>query len=203
MLVSVDQFSYASGSWVYSFGDNTGLGFHADFQDGWINKTLLQDALDNCPDANGDVSACPPLNAVANDQAASACQPELMIVDEPIGTVSSPLTVLPGCNPLWIGTGPKPTCDPEPATPGFVDAESTLSSGWTQLGCIAEGSTGRALSSASTTSPVMTRPFCANFCANLGYPYAGVEYSDECYCVSVTFHRSVNWSLIRSVGRHI
>ncbi|THH01298.1 hypothetical protein EW026_g1367 [Hermanssonia centrifuga] len=168
--------------------------FAVDFQDGWINKTVLQDALDNCAGDNTvPLSDCPPLSASVNEAVAGACKPELVIVDEPIGSASSPLTALPGCNPLWIGTGPKPTCDPEPATPGFVDAESTLPSGWTDLGCTAEGTTGRALSSASTTSPIMTRPFCANFCANLGYPYAGVESADECYCVSVVILRFIKW----------
>ncbi|PSR71451.1 hypothetical protein PHLCEN_2v12718 [Hermanssonia centrifuga] len=184
MFVSVDQFPYVPGSWIYSFGDNIGLGLHGDFQDGWTNKTLLQDALDNCPDANGSVQACPPLNAAVNDDIASACHAELDIVDESVGLSSPPLAALPGCNPLWVGNGTKPTCDPTPPTPGMINSTLPLPSGWTAMGCVAEGTTGRALASASTTNPAMTPPLCANFCDNLGYPYSGVEYGDECYCVS-------------------
>ena len=53
MFVSVDQYPYVPGSWVFSFGDNTGLGMHADFQDGWTDKGLLQTAIDQCTEENG------------------------------------------------------------------------------------------------------------------------------------------------------
>jgi hypothetical protein len=53
MFVHVEQFPYNAGSWVWSFGDNMGLGFHADFQDGWTDKSILQGALDNCGDVAG------------------------------------------------------------------------------------------------------------------------------------------------------
>ncbi|KAI0694215.1 WSC-domain-containing protein [Cytidiella melzeri] len=182
MFVSVDQFPYEAGSWVWSFGDNTGLGFHGDFQDGWTDNTVLQSALDTCGDIGGDLASCPPLAPLVNDDAATACHIEGQIVDESIGSLSAPLLELPGCNPLWVGTGPKPTCNPAVATPGLVDAKSTLPSGWTEVGCIAEGTTGRALSAASTINSTMTKPLCANYCDALGYQYAGVEYYTECYC---------------------
>lgn len=53
MFVSVDQFPYQPGAWVWSFGDDTGLGFHGDFVDGWVDKTVLQSALDTCGDVSG------------------------------------------------------------------------------------------------------------------------------------------------------
>jgi hypothetical protein len=60
-----------------------------------------------------------------------------------------------------------------------------LPSGWTVASTgIAEGSTGRALQGASTTSDSMTPTLCANFCASKGFPYAGMEYKSECYCGS-------------------
>jgi hypothetical protein len=43
--------------------------------------------------------------------------------------------------------------------------------------CIAEGTTGRALSAVSTTSPNMTVAMCQSFCSNAGYPLAGLEVS--------------------------
>lgn len=125
---------------------------------------------------------CPPLNAVVDNTAAAACKPELnILVNEDIG-MHSLISILPGCNPVWVGTGPKPTCNPEPPTPGFISPKSPLPSGWTELGCIAEGTSGRALSAASTTNDTMTKTLCANYCGGLGYPLAGVEFGRECYC---------------------
>lgn len=121
----------------------------------------------------------------------------MTIPNENVGFTST-LTDLPGCNPLWVGTGPKPTCDPNPPTPNFVSVKSPLPSGWTELGCIAEGTTGRAFTSASTTDPAMTKTFCANYCGNLGYPFAGVEYGDECYCGSEFSNGAVNQTVIWS-----
>lgn len=221
MIVRVDLFPYVPGSWVYSFGDTTGLGLHADFQDGWEDKSLLQNAIDQCVEVNGDVTgtlaypsqsnptlrsqqnnslklmivrhilACAPLNAAINNAAAAACKPEMSIPNENVGFTSA-LTKLPGCNLLWSGTGPKPVCDPNPPTPSFAPTRSTLPSGWTELGCIVEGTTGRAFTSASTTDPAMTKTLCANYCGNLNFPFAGVEYGDECYCGSEFSNGAVN-----------
>jgi hypothetical protein len=130
-------------------------------------------------------SDCPVFKPLIDNVDAAACKPELPIVNEPLGTSSSPLRALPGCNPLWVGTGPKPTCNPAPPTPGLISPKSPLPSGWSQVGCIAEGSAGRALTSATTTNSSMTTTLCANYCGGLGYKYAGVEYSTQCYCVSI------------------
>ena len=54
MFVNVNNFPYAPGRWVYSFGDNVGLGLHGDFQDGWTDKSILQTAIDECADVNGN-----------------------------------------------------------------------------------------------------------------------------------------------------
>ncbi|KAL4253019.1 hypothetical protein ABKN59_002192 [Abortiporus biennis] len=142
MFVSVDQFPYVPGNWVFSFGDNT---------------------VDQCTVTNGDVTQCGILNANINNAAAAACKPEMSIPNENVGFTST-LTSLPGCNPLWVGTGPKPTCNPAPPTPGFGSVKTPLPSGWHELGCIAEGTSGRALSSASITDPNMTKAVCANYC---------------------------------------
>ncbi|WWC92585.1 uncharacterized protein L201_007544 [Kwoniella dendrophila CBS 6074] len=59
-----------------------------------------------------------------------------------------------------------------------------LSTGWSaaSTACIAEGSSGRALDSASFAGSAMTVNKCLNFCQGKGYQYAGLEYSSECYC---------------------
>ncbi|KAI0739627.1 hypothetical protein C8Q80DRAFT_1288255 [Daedaleopsis nitida] len=181
MIVSVDQFDYwGPAAWVLASGDTTGYGHHGDFQNGW-DVDLLQDALDNCPDANGNVQSCPPLAAVFDQASADACVLETQIVDENTG-FHGPLSQLPGCNPIWNGTGAHPACPPNLATPSLVSVTTPLPTNWTEIGCIAEGTTGRALTGASTTSPNMTRAACAAFCQTKGFALAGVEFSDECYC---------------------
>ena len=62
----------------------------------------------------------------------------------------------------------------------------SLPSGWSVASsvCVAEAKaqSGRALAAASTSSSSMTVPMCLAFCQSKGYQYAGVEYSNECYC---------------------
>ncbi|KAI0659966.1 WSC-domain-containing protein [Cubamyces menziesii] len=177
MFVSVDQFEYhGAGTWVLANGDTTGYGHHGDFQNGW-DVDLLQEAIDTCTAANGNVMDCPPLAAVFDQAAADACTLEGSVVDENIG-LTTPLTSLPGCNPIY-GSG-KPCANA--GTPQLIPAQDPLPTGWTELGCIAEGTNGRALPALSMKDPNMTRAMCASYCGSHGYKLAGVEFSDECYC---------------------
>ena len=63
---------------------------------------------------------------------------------------------------------------------------AALPVGWSaaSTACVAEGSTGRALTGAATAAKDMTPAKCATFCADQGFKYAGVEYGSECYCGS-------------------
>ncbi|CDO71008.1 hypothetical protein BN946_scf184844.g12 [Trametes cinnabarina] len=179
MLVSVDQFEYhGEGTWVLANGDTTGYGHHGDFQNGW-DIDLLQEAIDTCTNANGNVMDCPPLAAVFDQAAADACVLEGSIVNEDIG-LKAPITRLPGCNPIY-GSGQTEDCT-DLATPELIPAQNPLPTGWTELGCIAEGTNGRALPALSMKDPGMTRAMCASYCGSHGYKLAGVEFSDECYC---------------------
>ncbi|KAJ3001750.1 hypothetical protein NUW54_g6235 [Trametes sanguinea] len=75
--------------------------------------------------------------------------------------------------------------DQEPddlAVPQLKLAQNPLPSGWSELGCIAEGTSGRALPALTMKDPGMTRAMCASYCGSHGYKLAGVEFSDECYC---------------------
>ncbi|KAI0330773.1 WSC-domain-containing protein [Cubamyces sp. BRFM 1775] len=177
MEVQVQQFDWhGPGTWVFANGDTTGYGLHADFQNGW-DVDLLQQAIDQCSGQSGDLLACPPLAALYDPQAAAACVYEGVVADEPTG-VSSPVTDLPGCNPVY-NSGQ--TCPSKP-TPALVSVQTPLPSGWTEVGCIAEGTSGRALAALSTTAPNMSKDVCASFCASHGYTLAGAEFGDECYC---------------------
>lgn len=60
--------------------------------------------------------------------------------------------------------------------------KSIIPSGFTLMGCIAEGTSGRALKGAVFTSQSMNRGVCVSYCADKGYPLAGIEYGVECYC---------------------
>ncbi|PIL30122.1 hypothetical protein GSI_07699 [Ganoderma sinense ZZ0214-1] len=180
MVVSVDQFDYwGNGTWVLANGDTTGYGHHGDFTNGW-DVDLLQEAIDTCTQAQGDVLDCPPLAAAIDQASADACVLETEVVDEDTG-FSAPIAVLPGCNPLWNGTGARPPCSGLPVVE-LVPVQTPLPTNWSEVGCIAEGASGRALTGASTTSANMTRAACAAFCEEQGFALAGVEYSDECYC---------------------
>ncbi|KAL0631885.1 hypothetical protein Q9L58_009237 [Maublancomyces gigas] len=50
-------------------------------------------------------------------------------------------------------------------------------------GCYSEATTGRALSAYSfTNTTAMTVELCVGACKTRSYQYAGLEYSQECYC---------------------
>lgn len=97
-------------------------------------------------------------------------------MDEDIGDTTA-ISVLPGCNMPWDGTGPQPHC-PLAATPSLVQAIQPLPSGWSDIGCIAEGTTGRALTGATIAISNMTRASCGAACGSRGFVYAGVEFGD-------------------------
>lgn len=52
------------------------------------------------------------------------------------------------------------------------------------LGCVNEGTNGRALSKDSTAGSTLTIESCQDYCTGKGYPLSGMEYSTECYCGS-------------------
>ncbi|KAI0330772.1 WSC-domain-containing protein [Cubamyces sp. BRFM 1775] len=178
MGVSVQQFEYhGPGTWVLANGDTTGFGLHADFQNGW-DVDLLQQAIDQCSGQSGNLLDCAPLAAVNDPAAAAACVFEGDLVDEPTG-VNGPISALPGCNPVFESGD---VCASNTTTPSLVPAQPPLPEGWTEVGCIAEGTHGRALSALTISAPNMTKNVCVSFCASHGFTLAGAEYSDECYC---------------------
>jgi hypothetical protein len=64
---------------------------------------VLQQAIDTCGlETGGDVNACAVFAPHMDNNAAAACKPEGQVVDEPNGW-KSPLTKLPGNNPMWSG----------------------------------------------------------------------------------------------------
>ncbi len=164
------------GSWSFSNGDQGGLRFHGDFTMGWKDPSILQDFIDNCPNAQGNVADCPAFASVLDTAAPGACQFEGQIVDEDIGDINS-IAQLPGCNSPWDGTGPQPKC-PNASAPDLVAAIHPLPSGWSDLGCIAEPASGRALVNSTFSGNNVTKAVCATTCDSEGFIYAGVEYGN-------------------------
>lgn len=70
-------------------------------------------------------------------------------------------------------------------TSSNAPASTAIPSGWAAQSCIAEGSNGRALASAMTSSDGMTWNQCIAYCANAGYSMAGVEFGRECFCSNI------------------
>ena len=187
------------GQYVFSMGDPTGYGFHADFQNGW-NHSVQTQAVYNCAntDNEGQIDACPVLQNSQTDAYAEICPERPSEIDEPSEGM---LSKLPGCITLTPGPAPAlgsqmncpanvtqpyifPTAD---TTPVFTAAPSPGSSfgltGWNYVGC-ANDTAGsiRTLNGKTTFNSSMTTEFCQNYCQAAGYKYAGTEYGDECYC---------------------
>ncbi|WWD22710.1 hypothetical protein CI109_107203 [Kwoniella shandongensis] len=193
-------------TWVFANGDTTGYGMHGDFLNGWPSykngTNVLQQALDQCNQDNGVggvLSACPPFVPYIDSGAASACRPLNDQVNEDVG-FGHPISSLPGDNVIWIGNSTiKPTKpDYNDSSIGYTDFKSVIPAGFTEVGCIAEAANGRALSGATFSSKNMTRGACVSWCADRGYPLAGVEYGQECYCDFAMRNGASNTTLLDS-----
>ncbi|OAG35369.1 hypothetical protein AYO21_10440 [Fonsecaea monophora] len=191
---SVDQSK--GGMFVFSQGDTTGYGFHADFLNGW-DVDVLDSAIDQCmgPNAvnNGQIGLCPPLQASVDPYFSQNCPEQAPFVNE---TVHGLLKVLPGCNP--------PTGGPLRATQNICPVQPALNyipnqdwrnrsvaipgqkvGSWQYMGCALDTSAPRPLAGLSYSSQTnMSIESCTAFCKQNGYFMAGMEYSSQCYCAS-------------------
>ncbi|KAK2590697.1 hypothetical protein QQS21_011621 [Conoideocrella luteorostrata] len=55
-----------------------------------------------------------------------------------------------------------------------------LGNGWTYQGCYVD--VDRTINAANTADAQMTNQKCTQFCFAKGFPYAGTEYANECFC---------------------
>ncbi len=155
---------------------------------GWQNGTdgtnVLQAAIDGCNADNGVggvLSNCPPFVPYLNSKAADACQPLNPIVNENIGDYGKWINTLPGNNPVKNANGQvSPVTNTTTTTPGLTPTQETIPNNYTLIGCIAEGTSGRALKGSSKVDMTsMTLGACVNFCSSGGFAYAGVEYGGK------------------------
>nr|XP_031859690.1 uncharacterized protein CI109_004965 [Kwoniella shandongensis]KAA5526762.1 hypothetical protein CI109_004965 [Kwoniella shandongensis] len=110
-------------------------------------------------------------------------------------TNGASLSIAGTCNMPCSGDSAR-TCGGSGALSIYVSTKSnaaTLSSdlttttytpptGWSSIGCYAEGSTGRALDGYSYSTPALNSATCISYCRSKGYSMAGLEYGSECYC---------------------
>ena len=103
---------------VFSFGDETGYGFHADFLNGW-DVDVLQAAIDQCTgDLFQNIEGCPPFVQYIDRERAKSCTIPRVVEEE----IDGPLSALPGCNPIpFDGIQP---CSSTPSISGFTGAVS-------------------------------------------------------------------------------
>ncbi|KIM96518.1 hypothetical protein OIDMADRAFT_148350 [Oidiodendron maius Zn] len=189
VLYSTASIATDGGQFVFANGDLTGFGFHGDFINGWDIPTLTAAIPCLINDADGVIAECPALAPSDDLNFATDCVETSPIF--PCEPVHGLISKLPGCIiPVGYGqtvttadnTCPNPTvaaCNPnydnEPPVPYPGNSK------WTNIGCYTEATNARALTGDSYVSSTnMTGESCLAFCA--GFTYAGVEYSEECYC---------------------
>lgn len=188
------------GRFVFSQGDTTGYGFHADFQNGW-EEDVIAAATADClvPDNFGQISYCPALYASQSNGYPYNC-PER---PPPIGeAVHGLLDKLPGCITITDGPEEAPAasmnCAPGVAQPSITSTKDSVPRPTSQpsagqqfglaqqkyLGCFNDTAGEiRTLNAISTSNySVMTVEWCQNYCMQNGYRLSGVEYAQECHC---------------------
>ncbi|GAW13066.1 hypothetical protein ANO14919_024440 [Xylariales sp. No.14919] len=167
---------------VFSTGDPTGYGYHADFVNGWDIPTLAK-AIRECTAASGVIEECGAFQLRSDDDM-KACRVAPR-VDEAVGGV---LRALPGCNPVRAGPGPAvapANCRDgarigDPVLP-FTDVAEKL--GWKYVACAKDPQgQARTLPGASLDQPDMTVEACVAACGAQGFAFAGVEYRSQCFC---------------------
>lgn len=87
---------------------------------------------------------------------------------------SSSVTTLPTVSPT-SGTGSTTSDTPPTSIP-------TSRPNFQYLGCVNEGTGGRALAKDATASSTLTIESCQDYCTGKGFPLSGMEFSTECYC---------------------
>ncbi|KAL1732013.1 hypothetical protein EV714DRAFT_248189 [Schizophyllum commune] len=166
---------------VWSMGDPTGYGYHADYMMGWPEDVLAQ-AMSQCTDASGQVSSCGVLHTRSEEEMNDCAVPPR--VEE---VFDGWLEELPGCNPVVGGPGPATPVSGcgAPTTTQSVDEVSWLKSGidgWEPVGCAAEAQGQTLLTGGSSTDAAMTIEKCLSSCASKGLQFAGLKAGTTCSC---------------------
>jgi len=119
---NTNAFKGKAGQFVWSNGDPTGYGYHADFINGW-NIDVLQSAVTDCTNPSGRTEYCVHFNGHLQTEAQQdKCDiqelPSILKADDCAGPAKGlcgnvPVQYGPGyANPLKPGSGSKPTAAP-------------------------------------------------------------------------------------------
>ena len=137
VLYSVNNIQQDGGQFVFSQGDNTGYGFHADFLNGWDPATLKAAIGQGCATSyGGAVGDCPALKASDNPSTfAQTCPERPPIVDEPVHGM---IAKLPGC--ITITSGPAPAKESDMSCSGSADQTAADQAGTNGTSTIAGNS---------------------------------------------------------------
>ncbi|KIK58110.1 hypothetical protein GYMLUDRAFT_246478 [Collybiopsis luxurians FD-317 M1] len=134
--------------YVFSHGDPTGYGYHADFYNGW-KSGVLQNVLDKCACTSagfGDASCCSDLG-VFTLETSGTCSLTPIVDEQVLGTVDK----LPGNNPVRSGPQAAPALAAS-STPAILSpAYAYTGASATATGTIASPAVSGAGSSASAT----------------------------------------------------
>lgn len=165
---------------VLSNGDATGFGSHGDFLNGWDIPTL-QKAIDTCTNHHGIIDDCPAFKVISRE-VASECMLTKAIAEKTTGWLPS----LPGCNPITYGPADAKKGVCTTAVKATIGPREKLHSDMTHLGfeyegCIADDAGSRTFPE-RTWDNKMTVDMCIKYCKSKGFPLAGVQYANECYC---------------------
>ncbi|KAJ3906383.1 hypothetical protein F5879DRAFT_1069721 [Lentinula edodes] len=139
--------------YVFSYGDPTGYGYHADFYNGW-ESGVLQNVLDKCACTSagfGDATCCGDLGVFTLDTSGT-CAITSIVDEQVLGTVDQ----LPGNNPVQYGpedaTIHAATSIPAILSPAYVYTESTP----TATGSIVTAASGVSAAAATTAAASAT-----------------------------------------------
>lgn len=114
-------FKGRQGRFVFSNGDTTGFGMHADFMMGW-DESFLQKAVNTCTNPSGKIEDCPLFNVVDHNTATSCKLQNKLPKAASNEDVRGPMIGLPGGVKITFADGheegssaPKSSAAPKPS----------------------------------------------------------------------------------------
>lgn len=122
------------------------------------------------------MTACPPFVPFLDSNSANACQPEHATVDEDIGDGHGIKSLPGGVVVTWSTADAlsayEAVLSGNATTASLKNTTSAIPAGYSYVGCVAEGPSGRALTGPTLTASNMTRGVCVAFCQSKGFAMA-------------------------------